>query len=1254
MLLLVALLVAATLAERRSPASTLDPEERVRPGEPVAGSLSGREEALPGHGPAKRFAFVPDAGGAFTVSLESLDFDALLRVERESGEVLAEDDNGGIETNARVLFDAAAGARYRIVAAAASEKGGSGDFRLALVSGEAPLPGGGERLDAAISYQAQAAERSLARRDRAASLLHRLAEADRRFARSQFKEAKGAYGTALDLARGLGDASAQSRALGGLGIAHRSLGEYAEARQRLEEYLSLARGRKESREEVWALGSLGNVEYSLGNLPAARERYEGQLGLARALGDRAEEARALGNLGGVAEAVGDPSQAREHYEGALEIYRTLGDRVGEGRICGNLGGIHALLGELPQARTLHERHLALARESGDRAEESKALGDLGLVLEGSGDVEAARTHHEKRLALVRELGDRAGEGAALGSLADLELSLGRLERARALYERRRAIAQEIGDRADEARALGGLGGVAFELGDYAEARSHQGRRLALAQELGLAGEETGALTDLGILCTRLGDHARARLLHERCLADCKKRGDPVGEANAWTNVGAARSATGDHAGGRACFERALEIFRRVGDLGGEAAASTDLGDELAFLGESSAAADLHRRALDLFGKIGARQGEAGAITRLATLALATGEPEEARRLAEDARRRWKELGSEENLLLPLAVLLQVALSESDPAGAAPAIEEAARILDRAALGRLSIPERSGLRASNASWSELLQDWAALRAARAATPEERLRAWTDGLRNAGRWKGRALLEGISEHRGGGRTAEAIALRREIRETLAERGALLERIARAVAEGEPSQAVEARRAEASSLLGRVAEAERALGRLSPRDASLDRPPEADLPSLRAELPERAALLEYAEGTRRLYAYVVTRERFALVDLGEREEVRKAVERFEEAVRRPSGPASRGEVVEAGRRAFLRLLAPVLAEAGEGIERLAIVPSATLAALPFEALVSGPPGAGAPSSFSEVEFVLDRLAVSYAPSSPVLAELSLLGPRRAAGRALVLADPLYASESAEPESRAGQGLETLLGEVRAGPDPSTLQRLEKTRTEALALARLLLQPDEGEAAAALSELSRNRSGSLAARRFDLHLGAEASKARLRGDLRPYSILHVGAHGWVDPEDPLRTGIGLAAAAGGAGTLAVADVLELDLDANLVVLSACETARGAERPGEGIESLARAFLYAGSRAVVASLWQVADWAAAQTMEAFYRELDRPRSPADALREAKLALRRSTGVRGVLGLAEAGGGPAIEPGHPYFWAPFIHVGRPR
>src|SRR5207249_289422 len=154
---------------------------------------------------------------------------------------------------------------------------------------------------------------------------------------------------------------------------------------------------------------------------------------------------------------------------------------------------------------------------------------------------------------------------------------------------------------------------------------------------------------------------------------------------------------------------------------------------------------------------------------------------------------------------------------------------------------------------------------------------------------------------------------------------------------------------------------------------------------------------------------------------------------------------------------------------------------------------------------------------------------------------------------------------------------------------------------------------------------------------------ELPDAGVLHLATHGRADENDPARSGLWLAAASAAGqpdstaapGFLSVDDILGLRLHAELVTLSACETGLGRLERGEGVMGLTRAFLAAGARSVVVSLWRVNDRSTALLMEGFYRALLPPHLPREeALAEAKRAL-----------LA------AAETRSPYYWAPFVLVG---
>ncbi len=163
---------------------------------------------------------------------------------------------------------------------------------------------------------------------------------------------------------------------------------------------------------------------------------------------------------------------------------------------------------------------------------------------------------------------------------------------------------------------------------------------------------------------------------------------------------------------------------------------------------------------------------------------------------------------------------------------------------------------------------------------------------------------------------------------------------------------------------------------------------------------------------------------------------------------------------------------------------------------------------------------------------------------------------------------------------------------------------------------------------------------LGARATESYLKKlDLSDYSVVHLAAHGWIDPLLPSRSGIVLGQEEEETtevedGILQAREIFRLPLEAQLVTLSACQTALGKLVTGEGMVGLTQAFFFAGTPSVVASLWNVNDEATARFMSLFYAHLGKGLSKAEALRRARVGLRSEARYS-----------------HPYYWAPYILIG---
>ena len=275
------------------------------------------------------------------------------------------------------------------------------------------------------------------------------------------------------------------------------------------------------------------------------------------------------------------------------------------------------------------------------------------------------------------------------------------------------------------------------------------------------------------------------------------------------------------------------------------------------------------------------------------------------------------------------------------------------------------------------------------------------------------------------------------------------------------------------------------------------------------------------------------------------------------------------------------------------------LTIVPQGPLLNVSFAALRS-----------ARGRYLLEDYALHYAPAGAVL---QFTAPkRRADARSagiLLVADP-------------------TLPRLSALDRP--LARLPGARSEAAAISRLV--PPE---------------------RTTLLEDAGATEARARASAAGKAVLHFATHAIVSDEDPFASFLALGPSAGTAdadGLLTAGEVYGLELEADLVVLSACRSA-GGRVTGDGISAFARAFIYAGTASLVASLWDVADEPTNRLLPEFYRAWLSGESKSRALRRAQLRLLRDLRA-GRVRVSTAAGLVSI-PEHPVFWAGFALFGEP-
>ncbi|KAL9965096.1 hypothetical protein ACROYT_G028845 [Oculina patagonica] len=241
---------------------------------------------------------------------------------------------------------------------------------------------------------------------------------------------------------------------------------------------------------------------------------------------------------------------------------------------------------------------------------------LGNAYYRLGDFKKAIEYHELHLIIAKEVGDTAGEGRAYGSLGNAYHSLGDFKQAMEYHERDLKIAKEVGDTAGEGCAYGNLGCAYHRLGHFKKAIEYHELHLKIAKEVRDAAGEGGAYGNLGNDYHSLGDFKKAMEYHERHLKIAKEVGDTAGEGRAYGNLGNAYQSLGDFKKAIEYHERHLKIAKEVGDTAGAGRTYSNLGNAYHSLGDFKKAIEYHERHLIIAKEVGDTAGKGCAYGNL--------------------------------------------------------------------------------------------------------------------------------------------------------------------------------------------------------------------------------------------------------------------------------------------------------------------------------------------------------------------------------------------------------------------------------------------------------------------------------------------------------------------------------------------------------------------------------------------------------------------------------------------------------------
>ena len=364
-------------------------------------------------------------------------------------------------------------------------------------------------------------------------------------------------------------------------------------------------------------GCLGNTYFSLGDFKKSIEYQERCIKLAKEKEDKSAEGSVCGKLGNAYFSLGDFKKAIYYYERGLNITTKVKEGMSAaGRVYFNLGFSYRKLGNVKKAIFYFEHCLKIANEVGDRSAEAMVHGHLGNVYRSIGDFEKAIDYHERHLKFAKEVKDRSEEGRAYGDLGNIYQGLGDFKKAISYYESSLRIAKEVEERAQEGRAYGNLGNTYFRLGNVKKAIDYHERHLEICKTFNDKFEEGIASGNLGNDYHSLGEFKKAIDYHEHHLRMAKEVQDKLGEGKAYGNLGNAFFRLGDLKKAIDYHERRLNIAEEVVDKPGQGNACGNLGNAHFIQGKFKKAIEYYKRRLNIAKETRDHSGEGHAYGHL--------------------------------------------------------------------------------------------------------------------------------------------------------------------------------------------------------------------------------------------------------------------------------------------------------------------------------------------------------------------------------------------------------------------------------------------------------------------------------------------------------------------------------------------------------------------------------------------------------------------------------------------------------------
>ncbi|BAY61416.1 TPR repeat-containing protein [Calothrix brevissima NIES-22] len=861
---------------------------------------------------------------------------------------------------------------------------------------------------------------------------------------------------------------------------------------------------------------------------------------------------------------------------------------------------------------------------------------------------------EQALKLSQQLDDKLMQAFCLWGLGNVYVSLEQMQKALEYFNQALPLFRAENNQQKEVKLLEagtllGIGTVYFLQADAQQALDNLNQALSLFHELGNKDLEANSLQIIGGMYLTLGEKQKALDEFNQALSLFRGLGDRAKEAstlsliaNVYRNSGILNNSLTDKQKSLQYYNQVLQLFRNLGNREEQANTLFSIAYIYDDLEQKQKARDYYKQSLPLFLQTLSQYQVAGDKLQQSNTLYALGNVYNALEQKQKALEYYNQalflnraLGNKVGEGFTLYWMARVEYEQGNFQKALTLIQPVIDLIEDVRSKKINNQEYRTSFFATVQNSYKLYIYILMQLHK-QDPAKKYDALA--LHISERSRARSLLELLTEARVNlrqGVDAQLLAEERSLQQQIDGKKKIRIEL---LSEKNTSSQIEKLNQEIAKLLDKYSQVQADIRAKSPRYATITQPQPLTLEQIQsAVLDDNTILLQYFLGKEHSYLWLVTKTGMKSYELSNSKDIEVLAKQFYQNIANEKLDSRGGIIaqpvtnavnkVKVAQKLSQILLQPVAGELGN--KRLLIVGDGILQYIPFAALPipsnRGNQGGVSPPLLTQHEIVT-------LPSASTIAVVrnEIKNRQPAIKQLAILADPVFSKDdsrvrsagnirSASTAERTNSNDVNALAVKRSFSDVNlTFNRLNGTRTEAEQI--LSLVPEASRKSAFGFDANRNTATS--------------------PEMSQYQIIHFATHGIFNSKNPEFSGVvlSLVDAKGNTqnGFLQLQDIFNLNLPAELVVLSACQTGLGEEIRGEGLVGLTRGFMYAGSPRVAVSLWSVGDRATAELMTKFYTKMLKDKlKPAAALRAAQLEMWQNP-----------------QYSDPYFWAAFTLQGE--